>query len=254
MSYADCNQPMWDTYDYLIEPMTKSIPFHASPGNHEQEISYAQDGKTIFTAMEKRYRFGSIPAVFTSRSSSGVVNTGIASSAGSGTVASTTALTSTSDKNFASVNTVALTSFPALITAGALTVNEQITDPFQSGSSTPVANNAHTGSFTDNFYKCQNSNGGVGKGWFRGNYDYGNSYHSYNAGLAHIVFLNPYVAYEFGSNQYNWLAADLAAVITAQTPWIIVLTHGPLYNTNINKHTSIGGLDSNGKDNLTHLK
>ena len=248
MSYADCNQPMWDTYDFLIEPMTKSIPFHASPGNHEQEISYAQDGKTIFTALEKRYRFGSIPAVFTAASSSGVVNTGIASTAGGfGTVTSTSALSSTSDKNFASANAVPLTSFPALTTAGALTVSQQITDPFQSGTSNPVANNARTGSVTDNLYKCQNSNGGVGKGWFRGNYDYGNSYHSYNAGLAHVVFLNPYVAYEIGSNQYKWFAADLAAVNTAQTPWIIVLTHGPLYNTNVNKHSSLGGTDPNGR-------
>jgi hypothetical protein len=46
------------------------------------------------------------------------------------------------------------------------------------------------------------------------------------------------VAYETGSLQYNWLAADLKAVNRAQTPWIIVNVHTPLYNTNLNKHTS----------------
>ena len=227
--------------------MTKSIPFHASSGNHEQEISYAQDGKTIFTAMEKRYRFGSTPAVFTAVSQS----TGIASSyAGVGTTVTTTtntALASTSDKNFASFNSIAVSSYPKLQSGGlqAATITTTLND--NAGSANP----ARSGTMTDNFYKCQNSNGGVGKAYFRGNYDYGNSYHSYNAGLAHVIFLNPYVAYEFGSNQYKWLVADLAAVNTAQTPWIIVLTHGPLYNTNLNKHSTPGGTDPNGNPRWT---
>jgi hypothetical protein len=65
LSYADCNQPMWDAYDLILEPMASKIPFMASAGNHEQEQSFATGTKTIFTAFEKRYRMPGTPAIFT---------------------------------------------------------------------------------------------------------------------------------------------------------------------------------------------
>lgn len=37
LSYANGNQPIWDRWFELIEPMTSQIPFMAVPGNHEDE-------------------------------------------------------------------------------------------------------------------------------------------------------------------------------------------------------------------------
>ena len=48
-------------------------------------------------------------------------------------------------------------------------------------------------------------------------------------GLAHVIFLNAYTNYEVGSNQYNWLLADLKKVDRTLTPWIIVNFHTPWY-------------------------
>ena len=48
----------------------------------------------------------------------------------------------------------------------------------------------------------------------------------------HWVTLSNYHPFTSGSEQYNWLKADLAAVDKAVTPWIFVNTHAPYYNTN----------------------
>ena len=49
------------------------------------------------------------------------------------------------------------------------------------------------------------------------------------AGLAHVIFMNAYTNYVAGSNQYNWLLADLMAVDRTLTPWILVNFHTPWY-------------------------
>ena len=174
--------------------MSKNIPFMASAGNHEQEQSFAAGTKTIFTAFEKRYRMPNAPAIFTP----------------------------------ASVTTTGGTNFGAT-TAGL--ANSHLTSPVLSyGAVGGVAQNVAisigdaqtgatvlSGTTTEASYACQTSAGGLTSGTsaaFRGNYDYGNSYFSYDAGLAHVIFVNPYVPYEAGSLQYKWLAADLAAVRT----------------------------------------
>jgi hypothetical protein len=115
------------------------------------------------------------------------------------------------------------------------TINIGITD--KGYQSTPTI----SGTITEYGFACQTSNGGLSQAGslaFRGNFDYGNSYYSYNSGLAHVIFVNQWVPYEAGSLQYNWLAADLKAVNRAQTPWIIVNIHAPLYSTNIANHAS----------------
>jgi predicted phosphodiesterase len=55
LSYADCNQPLWDIYGKMIEPLAKRIPWMVCAGNHE--IEYNGTNKNgLFTAFEKRYQ------------------------------------------------------------------------------------------------------------------------------------------------------------------------------------------------------
>ena len=44
---------------------------------------------------------------------------------------------------------------------------------------------------------------------FMAEYNYGNSYYSFDTGLVHVIFLNPYVNCSVGSRQYRWLVNDL---------------------------------------------
>jgi hypothetical protein len=65
LSYADGNQPTWDAFDLLLEPMVSKVPLMVGVGNHEEELSFATGTKTIYTAYEKRYRMPGLPAIFT---------------------------------------------------------------------------------------------------------------------------------------------------------------------------------------------
>ena len=68
-------------------------------------------------------------------------------------------------------------------------------------------------------------------------------YYSLDVGLVHIIFLNAYCSAMTsymtypnaclvrGSRQAAWLAADLAAVDRAVTPWVVVVEHAPYYNS-----------------------
>lgn len=61
-----------------------------------------------------------------------------------------------------------------------------------------------------------------------------NLYYSFGAagGAVHVVMLGSYAPFNASSDQYRWLARDLAAVDRRATPWLVVLLHAPWYNTN----------------------
>ncbi|CAD6261019.1 unnamed protein product [Miscanthus lutarioriparius] len=61
-----------------------------------------------------------------------------------------------------------------------------------------------------------------------------NLYYSFDAagGAVHVVMLGSYAPFDAGSDQYRWLARDLAAVDRRATAWLVVLLHAPWYNTN----------------------
>ncbi|KAF8715497.1 hypothetical protein HU200_027152 [Digitaria exilis] len=61
-----------------------------------------------------------------------------------------------------------------------------------------------------------------------------NLYYSFDAAGAavHVVMLGSYAAFDAGSDQYRWLARDLAAVDRRATPWLVAVLHAPWYNTN----------------------
>lgn len=60
----------------------------------------------------------------------------------------------------------------------------------------------------------------------------GNSFFSFSAGLVHVIYLNPYTPTDPSSRQYQWLSQDLSALDRSLTPWVLVLTHCPLYSSN----------------------
>jgi hypothetical protein len=59
LSYADCNQNLWDSYGEMIEPIASKIPWMVGPGNHEIEIS----NNSLYLAFESRYKMPSIKGV-----------------------------------------------------------------------------------------------------------------------------------------------------------------------------------------------
>ena len=68
---------------------------------------------------------------------------------------------------------------------------------------------------------------------FEGHYEFGNSYYSYNHGLARIIVLNSYTDSRSNSTQYKFLERELhlANQERRATPWLIVAFHSPLYTT-----------------------
>jgi hypothetical protein len=53
LSYADCNQKLWDSYGLLVEPLASKIPWMVGPGNHELEIT---NDNQFYLSFEMRYR------------------------------------------------------------------------------------------------------------------------------------------------------------------------------------------------------
>ena len=71
---------------------------------------------------------------------------------------------------------------------------------------------------------------------FQSEYNYGASFYSFDTGLTHIIYANPYSTSDSQSVQYQWLSADLAKVDRSVTPWIFIVVHCPWYNSNQAHH------------------
>jgi len=160
LSYADCNQTLWDTYGNLIEPLAGTTPWMVGAGNHEIEFN-GTDYTSLFNAFEKRYKMPCIKE--------------------------------------------------AVI--GEVSIKSAI--------------NPHT-----NMPYCTPS-------IFQVEYNYGNSFFSFDSGLAHIIFLNPYTNTSETSIQYTWLLDNLKNTNRDITPWVIVIMHCPWYNSNMNHYSDL---------------
>lgn len=57
-------------------------------------------------------------------------------------------------------------------------------------------------------------------------------WYSVKVASAHVVVLASYSAYGKYTPQWAWLQAELARVDRKTTPWLVVLTHSPWYNSN----------------------
>ena len=156
LSYADCNQALWDSYGDIIEPLAKRLPWMVCAGNHEIEFN-GTDYDGLYTAFEKRYQMPYFKVA----------------------------------------------EFGEVLIAS--DINPNINFPY----CTPSV--------------------------FQSEYNYGNSFYSFESGSAHIIYLNPYSNTNYTSQQYNWLQNNLASIDRNNTPWIIVVMHCPWYSSNI-KH------------------
>ena len=157
LSYADCNQELWDSYGQMIEPLATYTPWMVCPGNHEIEYN-GTDYINLFTAFENRYRMPYIkPPEF-----------------------------------------------------GDIIINSAVNPKTGMPYCTPSV--------------------------FQTEYNYGNSFFSFDTGLAHIIYLNPYTNSTPTSLQFNWLANNLALVDRKITPWIIIVMHCPWYSSNFNHY------------------
>jgi hypothetical protein len=59
ISYADCQQPLWDYFmEHVASPLASSLPWMVAPGNHEAEVEVGTG--LAFTAFEARF---DMPAV-----------------------------------------------------------------------------------------------------------------------------------------------------------------------------------------------
>jgi len=157
LSYADCNQTLWDSYGQMIEIVSKRIPWMVCAGNHEIEFN-GTNFYGLYTAFEKRYMMPSIkPAEF-----------------------------------------------------GDIII--------------PIETNP-----TNNLPYCTPS-------VFQSEYNYGNSFYSFEIGSAHIIFLNPYSNTSYTSRQYVWLKNNLNSLDRTVTPWVIIVMHCPWYSSNKNHY------------------
>ncbi|CAL1378351.1 unnamed protein product [Linum trigynum] len=59
-----------------------------------------------------------------------------------------------------------------------------------------------------------------------------NLYYSFDVAGAHVIMLSSSTEFRSGSDQYAWLATDLARIDRTMTPWVFVSLHTPWYNTN----------------------
>ena len=71
---------------------------------------------------------------------------------------------------------------------------------------------------------------------FQAEYNYGNSFYSFEVASAHVIYLNPYSTSNSTSPQYNWLVSDFASIDRTKTPWVVVVMHCPWYNSNKAHH------------------
>jgi len=157
LSYADCEQTLWDSYGIMTEPLASYKPWMVCPGNHEIEFN-GTDYMNLFTAFENRYRMPYVEPP----------------------------------------------SFGDVIIKS--DVNPNTGNPY----CTPSI--------------------------FQTEYNYGNSFYSFDSGLAHIIYLNPYTNTSATSLQYNWLLNNLESIDRSVTPWIIVVMHCPWYSSNVNHY------------------
>ena len=67
-------------------------------------------------------------------------------------------------------------------------------------------------------------------------------YYSYDVPGAHIVMLGTYADWGPHSAQRDWLAADLARVDRARTPWLLAAMHAPWYSSNTAHLDEVDGM------------
>ena len=58
-------------------------------------------------------------------------------------------------------------------------------------------------------------------------------WYSYDMGLVHIIMISSEHALDKTSRQFKWLESDLKSIDRNKTPWVIVESHRPMYNSEL---------------------
>jgi len=197
LSYSDGNAPVYDVYDLQMQPTSQRIPMFVTAGNHEQDISVG-----VVNQFGDSYSFLPFENRYKMPSQ---------------------------QEPIWSKNTFGKTAFAS----PAPTINGV---PAPTKCYLGLGYGDHDIAPPAGYAVNGGAKSSVSLKSFQGGYDYGNSYYSFNAGLAHMIVLNSYANYTRGSLQWKWLETDLKAVDRTKTPWIVSHVHTPWYNTNTNKH------------------
>lgn len=72
------------------------------------------------------------------------------------------------------------------------------------------------------FYRFTSPQNGNGIFWY-----------SFNYGSVHVIQMSSEHDWTRGSEQYNWIKQDLAAVNRTETPWVVVTSHRMMYTTQL---------------------
>lgn len=126
-----------------------------------------------------------------------------------------------------------------MVSAGAALVpwmvgpgNHEI-DYNESYSVDPVPNSSFVPSWWNDGFEASNGECGVPYSRRHAGPSTGNGlyWYSFSYGSVFVVQLSSEHELAIGSVQYNWLAAQLAAVNRSATPWVVVTLHRPIYTT-----------------------
>ncbi|CAM9192450.1 unnamed protein product [Choristocarpus tenellus] len=208
LSYADCDQPRWDSFLRLLEPVASRLPWMVSAGNHE--IEYGSEDGTPFTSFEARFAMPSVGPALRSMDcgvGGGLDGNGGLEACGMGRM---------EDEELWGDH-FAETALSALEAKAGMDLRP-----------------AEEATVEDSEIKAE----GVAKiqccpSEWSGTYDFGNSFYSFDVASVHVVMINPYTASGKDSTQYNWLVKDLESADRSVTPWVVVVMHCPWYNTNL---------------------
>ncbi|CBN76693.1 conserved unknown protein [Ectocarpus siliculosus] len=224
LSYADCDQPRWDSFMRMLDPVASRLPWMVAAGNHEIETNGAYPGAKPFLAYESRFRMPAVGAPTDlgrgCGAGGGLDGDGYLCGEGWGADEADAAAIEEAERLSSPVGTRGGEGVAAGNTVGAAVR--------QAARGVRMAFDA-TGEGSEDEQppvSCCPSE-------WSGTYDYGNSFYSFDVGPVHVVALNPYTATGENSVQYSWLQKDLESADRALTPWLVVMMHCPWYNSNL---------------------
>jgi predicted phosphodiesterase len=207
-TYADNHnndQRYWDAWFRLLEPSASAVPWQVSLGNHEEETQWNQ----------------CIVNAFNKSGCGNLTEAEIAQNCGS-PINSNSTICPCYNSKFSGEKGGINPNF--VYNSGCNTIYNQGSSAFVSATARWPVPYAETGSKSNHYY-------------------------SFEFGLVHTIVLSTYqpicggglpcaiynpglnVGPSGSSDQYIWLAGDLASVNRTKTPWLVVIFHNPWYTT-----------------------
>ncbi|CAM9158106.1 unnamed protein product [Pylaiella littoralis] len=236
LSYADCDQPRWDSFMRMLDPVASRIPWMVAAGNHEIETNGAYSDTKPFLAYEHRFRMPAAEAPaqlgYGCGTGGGLDGTGDVCGEGFGADEADAAAT---------LAAAQLAGMRAGLGAGAggptgkavgAAVRQTAREVREAFDAIGAGVEVRGGEGEEDAGEEEEPPSCCPSEW-SGTYDYGNSFYSFDVGPVHVVVLNPYTASGENSEQFNWLQKDLESADRTLTPWLVAMMHCPWYNSNL---------------------